>query len=354
MKIKGLKTFITFIFIFSLILPVFSDNNVNKPDKKILKQVKKIRKKGDKELRKNNFEKAIEYYREALKLYPDDERSNINIAFAYLKLGDYENSFKFYKKSYEINPKFKGVKQTLFQLSIQLGNTYQKENNIKKAYDYFKQSLEYGEFNEKNQNLLLNIYYTLGVDAYTLKKYDEAVLYFKKILEHKDAEKIMPKAYGMTFYLLGLNYSALKDKSQAEKYLKKYIEMKKENPDKWVQFSYYILGRNYYDEMESKIKEIEKKKDYDIKEINEIAKKYMENIEPYLKKAIEMGPLEDAYVNLGNLYYYAGEREKALETYKTLIEKIPSVKAKYEGFITKLETEIEKLKETKKDKSKSN
>ncbi len=344
MRKKLFYSLVAIFVIFSFILSInlAAKDSQPKPDKKILKEAKKLRKKGDKELKKKNFDEAIKYYLESLKLYPDDEKANVNIAYAYLKKGDYENSLNYYEKAYKINPKIKGVKETIIQVCQYLGSNYQRSRKPEKAVIYYEKLLNYIEVNDKNMKNVLNLYYLLGLDYYSIKKFEKSIGYFEKIIKTENAQKISPDLVNMSYYLLGLDYTMLKDIKNATSYLQKYIDLMKDNKDdRWLPFAYYIYGKNYYSEMEKKIKEIEKKKDYKIEEVNKIAKSYYKNIEPYFKKALELKPIEDAYVDLGNFYYYAGEKEKALETYEELIKNFPASKERYKKFVEKLKKDIQ-------------
>ena len=54
----------------------------------------------------NNFQNAIESYKEALNYKKDDFKTLYNIGIAYLELNDYKNADMYFKQSIEINPFF--------------------------------------------------------------------------------------------------------------------------------------------------------------------------------------------------------------------------------------------------------
>jgi tetratricopeptide (TPR) repeat protein len=152
----------------------------------------------------------------------------------------------------------------------------------------------------------------------------------------------------MSLYLLGVINNQLKEFPTSTQYLLKYLELTVANPsDPFAPIANFLIGSNNFQLLEKEVAPI--KNDPEEKQkatkIAAVAKKH-ENIQSYLAKAIQLKPeLEPAYMQLGNYYYYCQDLEKAIRTYKTLIEKFtasPDI-ASYKKFLQGIEKQKKQL-----------
>ncbi len=323
------KRFLTFFILILVVSFLVSFGYAEKKyDRKILKQASKLRKEGDKALKKKEFDKAIEYYLESLKLYPEDKRVHNNLAIAYVQKNEYEEAVKHYERALEIDPKFKNPKRPLLNLLNYLGGQYMKKGDFKKSNLYYEKLLKYLGNDKKNQKFILSVNYRMGINFYRLRDNKKSLEYLQKVLNYPEFQKEFPKLYPPVIYLVGVNYTLLGDKANGNKYLKEYISLKssEENKDPFVAYAYFFIGENSFKTLEDKIEELKKSKDKkEIEKVRELASSMKEEIEPYFKKCIELNPkFEDAYTKLGNFYYLIKDLNKALEIYNKVVELFPN------------------------------
>lgn len=81
------------------------------------------------------WDKAIEAYKKALKIKPDHDTSNSNLGIAYIKIGDLEAAKKYLLRAVKINPK-------LFKAFFNLGLVYYKQGDFEEARKYWEQVLK--------------------------------------------------------------------------------------------------------------------------------------------------------------------------------------------------------------------
>ena len=77
------------------------------------------------------------------------------------------------------------------------------------------------------------------------------------------------------------------------------------------------------------------------------AAKASTGIQPNLAKAIELKPdLEDAFIDLGNYFFYCQDFDNSLKTYNDLITKFPTSPSiiTYKSFMQNIEKEREAIK----------
>lgn len=149
--------------------------------------------KGQAEDKKQNFEKAIEYYEEAVKIDPNFAFAWDNMGLCYRKLGNYDKAIEAYKKSLEIDP----IGMTPLQ-NIAMAYMYKKE--YYKAIDAYKRIETIDKSNPE-------VYYGLGnVYAMALKEYEKGLDYICKAYNiyteikspyRSDAEKVINMIFSL-------------------------------------------------------------------------------------------------------------------------------------------------------------
>ena len=123
---------------------------------------------------------------------------------------DYNKAIEFYKQAVEEFPKNK-------DLIISIGNAYNNLGDHTKAMEWFTK-IPYAEIS--NMDTLLNI----GIIFYNKSEYAEAVNYFKRCTE------VSPD-FADGYYHLGMSYTALNNIPEAVAALKKFMEMAPDSPN---------------------------------------------------------------------------------------------------------------------------
>ncbi len=129
----------------------------------------------------------------------------------------------------------------------------------------------------------------------------------------------------------------------SNEYFQKYIALFPEGSDRPEFFIHanYFIGANLFRILEASLAK------GDVSKLTESAAAIL----PYLKMAIENKlPSEDAYVMLGNCYVYLKEYDKAVQTYKQLIELFPQSQQlkNYQAFLPELEKMLQQAQKSKK------
>jgi tetratricopeptide (TPR) repeat protein len=232
---------------------------------------------------KDEYDKAIEFYSQAIELNPKYDSAYYDMGNAYYNLKEYDNAITAYQKAIDINLKYADV-----------------YNNMGLAYDELK---EYDNAIEAYQKAIdintqdYKAYSNMGLTYYNLKEYDKAIEAYQKAIE------INPKFTEVSCHM-GNAYDKLKEYDKAIKAYQKAIKINPKND-----YAYYNMG-NAYDKL----------------------KEYDKAITAY-EKAIEINPKERvAYTNLFELELmrnqdfsfeehflgYCGEDKDAMMRYQML------------------------------------
>ena len=134
------------------------------------------------------YEKSIEYYKQAIKSNPHFNILYSNLALAYKDSGDIKNSIKYYKLAIEKNP------QDEVPLN-QLGQLFRELNNLKNASIYFINAIEL------NPNSIPSNF-NLACTLIDMGIYKHAKNYLNKIIKiDREFVKAHLKLGEMNFYL---------------------------------------------------------------------------------------------------------------------------------------------------------
>ncbi len=226
---------------------------------------------GLKELNENP-ENALKLYEEAIQLVPDKWELYYNLGVIYLKLNEAEKAVKEFDKAL----KHKGPLEKMYHA---LGAAYLSYEDKSKAFRTFKKTLSYG----KSKATLINMasaYQYMGQVKMAIKYYDEAenLVPLNKILHYNR---------GTLLYQMG------KYKEAKEEFDKANEIINEENKLLFYQaLTFFKLG------------------------------KFKVSLELF-QKITENNPDDSAlYKNMGIIYeIYLGNLDKALENYKTYIDK---------------------------------
>lgn len=351
-------------FLSLLVFPLTAEQ----PDQKTVKEIEKLMKKGDEKAQKKEFDKAVEFYNQAMALNSeyaplyyglarvnnlekkfDDSIMNLEKAVkidpnytiaidllikTIMGLGQekanqrlLEESNKYYLKLLEVPGIETSAKDKLNQANFHIGINYSSLNNPAKANEYLPKVVEFPGLETIDKMMYIRALYQASLNYFSLTNYSEANKYFAKLLQVPDLKTQFLKIYSISLYLMGVVNNELKDYKTSNDYIAQYLDLVKENPsDPWAPLAIFLMGANNFEMLEKEVAPIKNDnndKDKSAK-IAALAKGYT-NIQPNLAKAIELKPdLEPAYMQLGNYYYYCQDLDNAIQTYKTLIEKFPT------------------------------
>lgn len=173
----------------------------------------------------NDVQKAIEAYRQALKLRPEDINSNYNLALLLAASQQYAEAEQAYKKLIELNPR-----DSVFYYNhiIQM---YDQAGLYENALEAVKKIIE---LNPKSEVAV----YNLGIMYFKLNRLEEAAKTLNDCLALKND-------YTSAWYNLGLVYSKMNRHQEATEAFKKYTELAPDDPTGWLNcgLEYMLLKR---------------------------------------------------------------------------------------------------------------
>ncbi len=191
------------------------------------------------------FDKAIEKYKEAVRIRPKEYTIWANLGGAYGEFKKYDEAIEASKKAIEIKPDAPDI----WSIWHDIGFSYFKLKRYDEAIEAYIKAIKI-----KHDNY--GVWNHLGIAYGVQKSYDEAVKAFKKAIA------IKPSNY-IALINLGNTYSRFNRKQDAVEVYKKVIEIKPDVPEKWriwynLGFEYLNLKR-YDDAIEASKKALERK-----------------------------------------------------------------------------------------------
>lgn len=383
---KKISVVLVFLFfLFAAVMPTAAEQ----PDQKTVKKIEKLIKKGDAQANKKEFDKAFETFNKALELSTDYAPTYFAIGKAYNIQKNFDTSIENLQKAVQLDPNFSPALDLLTKTLIgiaqekaaqkklaeansyyakmleipgiensakeqratalfQLGVNYSALNNPVKSNEYLLKLLAIPDLAAFDKTKYVSASYQAGANFFNLAKLKEANQYLADLMKMPGLKEEFLRIYSMSLYLLGVINNQLKEFPTSTQYLLKYLELTAANPsDPFAPIANFLIGSNNFQLLEKEVAPI--KNDPEEKQkatkIAAVAKKH-ENIQSYLAKAIQLKPeLEPAYMQLGNYYYYCQDLEKAIQTYKTLVEKFaasPDIDS-YKKFLQGIEKQKEQL-----------
>ena len=223
----------------------------------------------------NQPEAAVASLSEALKLQPDDVKTNFSLADAYTRAKNLDKAEATYKMLVGLNPE--GA-TTYYGKIIQM---YDEAGQYDKAIEAARKIIE---MNPKNELALFN----LGIMCLKLQRTDDAVQAFR------DALALKPD-YASAQYNIGYSYSLAKRWKESVEGFQKYTELAPDDP-----LGYLNVGVGLM-----------------------MLKSFEQALEP-LRKCIELKPDNAvAHYNLAIVYLNLKDNFSAREVYKTLLDLNP-------------------------------
>ena len=220
---------------------------------------------------KGEYDRAIADYDQAVELQPDFAMAYYSRGNAYADTGDYDRAITNYDQAIELQPDYAGAYTTR-------GIAYHYKGEYDRAIADYDQAIEL-------QPDVAGAYSNRGNAYYYKGEYDRA------IADYDQAIEIQPN-FAMAYYNRGTAYADIGDYEQAITYYDQAIELQ---PD--YAGAYYNRGNAYYYKGE-----------------------YDRAIADY-DQAVELQPDEgEAYYNRGAAYYAKGEYDKTIEDFRKVVE----------------------------------
>ncbi len=275
--------------------------------------------KGDKAYKKENYQKAIDYYKIALRKYPGHSRASCNLGNIYVSFENYYEAVNAYENALRYSPNFMVCRM---DLGIILSE---------KMADYDKAIQEYGRIINTNP-ILINIpfvynnkksthankglaYYNMGLAyrgkaVYMGDKSSTSVKYLKKAREsYKKAEKYLKNDFDNT-YNLALTDHLLGDYMSAGNEYCKAINIKPDSFEAHYNFALLLrsmkLNKEALNELEKTIMLLDyygndTKNKYVFGLVNEIKRRILnEGGYEYLKERVDLNSISSDEIQYQN------------------------------------------------------
>ena len=168
------------------------------------------------------IDEAIEYYKKASILSPNNAEIFYYIASAYSSKDDLANAKIYLNKVLAINSNHQNAKNLLTYISEQ-----DIQKNLDKALDLYN-SQKYQEAYAMLTNMINQkpteyiTYYYRGLVLDEQNKYEQAITDYKNAIKY-DSQ------FDLAYYSIGVDYDTLKNFKEAYNYYKKYLSISKEN-----------------------------------------------------------------------------------------------------------------------------
>lgn len=222
----------------------------------------------------------------------------------YYNNGEYDKAIEIFKKAVEINPN----DDDSWRL---LSNSYNRNGQIEEAIKYYLKAAELNPDDSRN-------WFNLGISYSNNEQYKEAINSFLKVVELNPDDSY-------SWYGLGNSYIKNEQVEDAIKSLLKATELNSNDYQSWLDLAIsYIHNEQYEEAMNSFIEATKLNQDnninwYAIGDLFYIQGAYEEATE-YLKKSIELGNKGlDTWEHLGNAYSELENYTEAVECYEYIL-----------------------------------
>lgn len=351
------------VFLFQSAIPCMAEI-----DKDTAKKIDKLIKKAEDEIKDKKFDKAQEFYTEALALSGEYAPLFFSMGRCQLLQSKPEEGVASLEKALALNPEnaelINILTQTLFSLSgqmfqqknltksseylekiinipnieavqkekyisslFQLGMNYTNTQNYAKANTALEKLLAISDLLTLHKDKYFKALFQMGINYHVSQKFPKAIESFNKLRGMEGIKPEFLQLYTSATYMLGVALNQTKSYADSTKTMQEYLQLTQNNPaDQFAPLAKFIIASNSFDQLEAELAPV--KADEKIKnrreEIAKIAKAKTD-ILPMLNEVIAAKPeLEPAYLQLGNYFYYCNDLAKAIETYESLIQKFPS------------------------------
>ena len=215
-----------------------------------------------------NYPQAIEKYKKALVLNPQESNAVKGLADSYFSNKDYDNALIYYKKCLEIGKEQKlanykiswimndqknyqkaveyasaaiGIDDKYAEAYNELGYAYSQLDKKDLALENYKNAVEQDSVNATYNFNVADIYYAEG----PLNDYDKAIDYYKKGIESDQKNAI-------SYYRLGWILNDKEKYEEAQPYLYKAVEIDPKYSVAWLELGWIDFSNEKYSAAESK------------------------------------------------------------------------------------------------------
>jgi len=257
---------------------------------------------------KGDSDKAIDFYKKAIALEPDNADPWFGLGICHKNKKEYDKAIEYYGKAINIKPSF-------FSAYVNLGNIYKLKNELDKAVKYYKEAIM---FNQNDPD----IYNSLGLVYFDRYEIEEAVYCFEKAI------KIKP-SFESAYINLGNVYKTKGKIKQALHYFNLAIEMNPNNYDSYVSLGNLMIYINKTDDALRCFNIASQLKPGDPAIFLNIGNAYRDAGHPeaalnYYTKAKELMPDKaEVFLNLGNTYSDMCNFDLAINFFNKAIELKP-------------------------------
>lgn len=350
----------------------------------------KLVKEGELEYKKQNFYKAIEYFKEALKYKNNHYKAYQMLSKSYLKISDDDPSNL--DKAIDNGEKAIKYKKDDIESYLAIADSFFKKNQFDKSLDYYKKAAEIDKFNEKaQQGIALSLIkqgkedeakpeidrlYTINPQNYWANKYKgkwlfeqkdytNSIPYLQKAYEKNDNDKeniyMLAKGYYIKkkyntvinilgksitfeplykdeFMLLALSYWKTGSNNLAKDMFNRGINIPDMFDPTYSYKIYYNFGKflesvgQYKDAEDKFLKAIEQNPQYYLP-YEELGSLYVNDLKEYdkaintLKKAIDLGRKNYTnYYNLAVAYKETKQTTESLQNFKLALTEAKKIK----------------------------
>lgn len=282
------------------------------PDKPIQEQPKEpqftpdyYNDKGVEYFKKDNLQKAENFFKKAIELKPMYAKAYNNLANVEQKRGNLDQAIAYDLQAIQIDPTYP---EAYYNMAL----IYKQKKDFTNEISYLDQTIQ-------ADPKFYQAYFTRGLAHYTAGNYEQAKYNFKETLKLKNDHYLASQN-------LGIIYANELNKDEAETYLKTAIRLNKNNPT-----SYYYLAAIYqnagqvFDAMDNY------KKSIDLDPTNykaylALSKCYEQNDEidraiDTLRDAVQLGPSNaEPYNMMGLLYLKKDKYVEATQSFQKAVE----------------------------------
>ncbi len=242
-----------------------------------------------------DFHKAIEYYKKANEMKPEDYRVFLGIGNMYVKMGNYKQAMKYYQEA-------KDMAGEAPEISLAIGNIMLKMGNLESAEKEFLKYLKWAEEIGDEEKIILS-YKSLGTLYWYRMKYENAENYYIKALE-LSKRKDMKKQTADLLHNIGTMYYDTGRLEESLKMLQESLSLREKIGDIGsMPVTYNLLGLVYWN----------------LGNISS-AKYFFEKALEYSRILGRKHGEARVLANLGIMYYYDSKYKEAEEFLKKSIE----------------------------------
>jgi len=256
--------------------------------------------------KRDNYNKAIEYYNRALKYNNKNPIIYRNLSLAYKNKMNLTKAGEILKKGLDIEP-------NNINNRILMGNILFHQGKYNEAISQYEKAIK---INSENPSALYNLALSL------LKTGDElsGIKYLKKAGSIDNFNKIAHLSYSQ----LGLIYTKMNDHDSAEKYLKLAISINPNDPIDRYNLGIIYLKQNKRTKALAEFVQAEKLCEYDTILLENIGeayfslKEYNKSIDAY-KRLLQTNKRDVKILSrVAEVYYKDGDMQRALDAYKKI------------------------------------